>query len=91
MDYCAGVWGYKQYDKHNTVQNRAIISYLGVHRYTSNVAINGDVNWTTLHTRRKICMIKLWNRLVKMLDTRLTKMFLYGIFIAIGQTHGVEI
>ncbi len=30
MDCCAGVWGYKQYDKHNTVHNRAIKSYLGV-------------------------------------------------------------
>ncbi len=73
MDYCVGVWGYKQYDKHNTVHNRVIRSYLGVHRYASNVAINGDVDWTTPYTRRKICMIKSWNRLVKMTDTRLTK------------------
>ncbi len=72
------------------LDNRAIRSYLGVHRYASNVAINGDVDWTTPHTRRKICMTKLWNRLVKMLDIRPTKKIFCGILIAIGQTHGVE-
>ncbi len=91
MDYCAGVWDCKQYDQYNTVHNRAIRSYLGVHRYASNMAINGHVDWTTPHTRRKICMIKLWNRLVKMPDTRLTKRLLCWVLIAIGQKHCVEI
>ncbi len=72
------------------MHNRAIRSYLCVHRYASNVAINGDLDWTTPIPRRKICMIKLWNRPEKIPDTRLIKMVLCGILLAIGQTHDVE-
>ena len=73
MDYCAGVWGFKAYDKCNTIQNRAIRSFLGVHRFTSNVVINGDLGWKSPNLRHKICMIKLWNRFISMNENRLTK------------------
>ena len=33
LDYCSGVWGFKQLNKDN-VQNRAIRYFLGVHRFT---------------------------------------------------------
>ena len=59
MDYCAGVWGFSKYDKPNTVQNRAIRSFLGVHRYTSNVAINGDMGWTMPVVRGRLCLFSL--------------------------------
>jgi hypothetical protein len=73
LDYCAGVWGFRVYDKINAVQNRCIRSFLGVHKYASNAAINGDVAWTPPVVRRKICMLKLWSRIISMGDTRLTK------------------
>ena len=69
MDNCSGVWDYKC----KTIQNRAIRSFLGVHRFTSNVVVNGDIGWKTPNLRHKICMNKLWNRFVKMSDNRLTK------------------
>ena len=45
LDYCSGVWGYNKLEKLNTVQNRAIRLFLGVHRFTPNKAIKGDMGW----------------------------------------------
>ena len=72
MDYAAGVWGYCNYNKPNTIQNRAIRSFLGVHKYTSNISIQGDMGWIPPHIRRKLDMIKLLKRILHMPDTRLT-------------------
>lgn len=73
MDYAAGIWGYKPYHKCDTIQNRAIRAFLGVHKHTSNVAVNGDVGWISSGIRRKLSMIRLWDRLTSMDDRRLTK------------------
>lgn len=72
-DYAAGIWGFKNYDKANTVHNRAIRSFLGVHRFTSNVVIHGDMGWTSPVTRRKLEMLRLWKRLLDMPNDRLCK------------------
>ena len=72
-DYCSGVWGFKKIEKISTIQNRAIRLYLGVHRFAPNPAINGDMGWVNSHIRRKINMLRLWNRLMYMQDNRLTK------------------
>ena len=80
MDYASGVWGNKYYSKSDTVQNKAIRIFLGVHKYASNVAIQGDVAWTTLHIRRKLNMIRLWHRLTTMDSDRITqKIFLWDL------------
>lgn len=73
MDYAAGIWGFKPYQKCDTIQNRAIRAFLGVHKHTSNVAVNGDVGWISAGTRRKLSMIRLWARLTSMDDGRITK------------------
>ena len=45
-DYCgSGVWGAKSYNVCEKLQNRAIRSYLGVHRYASKVVLNGETGW----------------------------------------------
>ena len=72
-DYCSGVWGYKNHISCNKIQHRAQRAYLGVHRYTSNVMIEGDTGWTPCNIRRKIDMLRLWGRLVNMENNRLTK------------------
>ena len=78
MDYASDVWGHKYYSKCDTVQNKAIRIFLGVHKYASNVAIQGDVAWIPPHIRRKLNMIRLWHRLVSMDVERLThKVFLW--------------
>ena len=42
-DYCSGVWGFRDFIKGDMVQNRAIRYFLGVHRFTPILAINGDI------------------------------------------------
>ena len=67
------MWGFKAFGKIDTVQNRAMRIYLGVHNYAPNAAVSADVGWTPSHCRRKIEMLRLWNRLVIMENGRLTK------------------
>ena len=72
MDYSAGVWGFQKYDKVDTVQNRAMRAFLGVHRFTPKLALEGDMGWLSSRYRRWLSMLRLWNRLVKLADDRLT-------------------
>ncbi len=71
--YCAGTWGAKNISYCESIQNRAIRSYLGVHRFTPNLAINGDMGWKSTQSKRQICMCRLWNRLVTMDVNRLPR------------------
>ena len=73
LDYCSGVWGYNKLDRIDTVQNRAIRLYLGVHKFAPNKAINADMGWTSSRTRRHINMLRLWNHLVVMSPDRFTR------------------
>ena len=80
IDYGSEVWGYIKCPKIDTVQNKALRVYLGVHRYAANGAINGDMAWVPSESRRKINMIRYWNRMVQMDNNRLTKkVFLYEV------------
>ena len=102
LDYCSEVWGYKDFSKINSVQNRALRVYLGVHQRTSNLMINGDMGWTSCQTRRYIAMVRFYNRLLAMDDNRIAKrVFLWekdlrthgwaheikSLFEKIGQLH----
>jgi hypothetical protein len=73
MDYGAGVWGYKDYNHINTVQNRIARWYLGVHRFAPNLGVWGDMGWVPAQIRRKVELVRLWCRLIRMDDVRLTK------------------
>ena len=35
--------------------------------------MSGDIGWLRSKDRRKICIIRFWNRLINMRDSRLTK------------------
>ena len=73
LDYCSGVWGFQKFGYLDAVQNKAIRFYLGVHRFAPNLAINGDTGWTSTTVRRRVEMIRFWNRVVDMDAVRLTK------------------
>ena len=77
LDYGAGIWGFKTFPAIDIVQHRAIRYFLGVHKYTPNLAITGDMGWESGESRRNICMMRLWNRLLEMDDNRLTKKIFY--------------
>ena len=73
LDYCSGVWGFGSHEKTNTIQNRAIRFYMGVHKFAPNLAINADMGWFSSGTRCKVEMARFWNRLQNMSNTNLTK------------------
>lgn len=64
MDYGASVWGFKPQSEIDSVQHRAIRYYLGVHRFTPNLAIRGDIGWLPSLQRRWLQMIRMWNRIL---------------------------
>ena len=72
-DYCAGVWGLGLYPKLDSVHNRAIRSYLGVHKYTPLLALKEEMGLTPPSIRKKIEMMCLWNRLNNLNEDRLPK------------------
>jgi len=73
LSYAAAVWCYKNTDKCSTVQHRAIRYFLGVHRFTSNHAIEGDMGWAPSKVCLYMEMFRFWNRLVALPQNRLTK------------------
>jgi hypothetical protein len=73
LEYSSEIWGYKEYQIINKVQNRAIRTFLGVNNLTSNLAIHGDFGWTPPRRRRHLAMIRYYNRLVDMENYRLPK------------------
>ena len=73
LDYCSGIWGFQNFGYIDTIQNKAIRFFLGVHRFSPNLAINGDVAWCSSTIRRRVEMLRFWNRVVGMDDNRLTK------------------
>lgn len=46
---------------------------MGVHRFTPILAITGDMGWVISTHRRWVNMLRLWNRLVNMDNSRLTR------------------
>ena len=73
MVYAAGVWGFKNYDKLDNLQRKAMRYFLGVHRFASNHVIEGDMGWPPTSVSRHVEMLRLWNRLVTLRENRLTK------------------
>ena len=73
LDYCSSVWGFNDYSSVDAVQNRSIRYFLGVHRFAPKVAINGDIGWLPSKERRHINIVRYWNRLLDMDNSRLCK------------------
>ncbi len=73
LDYCSSVWGYSNLDKIDNVQNWALRLFLGVYKFAPNLSINADMGWIPSKIRRHTEILRMWNRLVKMEDNRITK------------------
>jgi hypothetical protein len=78
LDYGAEVWGYVKAQKVENVHTKAMKVFLGVHRFAANVAVIGDMGWTPANVRRKLHMLRYYNRLVNLSNERLTKKFFRG-------------
>ena len=73
MEYAAEIWGFAKHHNCDQVQYKAIRYFLGFHRFTPVAGLIGDIGWVNTRDRRRICIIKYWNKLVKMKSSRLTK------------------
>jgi len=93
LDYASEVWGYKDYQSVNKVQNRAIRTFLGVSNLTSNLAIHGDFGWTSAKARRHLAMIRYYNRIINMDPGRLPKVIFFWerSLRTHGWAHEVEV
>lgn len=80
LDYASGIWGYQNYNQIDTVQNKALRFFLGVHRFAPNFAVCGDTGWISSSIRRKINILRFWNRMIKKPNNLLTKsIFLWDL------------
>ena len=73
MDYSCGVWGYNCHQELEKIQQRAIRYYLGVHSKAALLALEGDICWKNCKIRQNVNMIRLWNKLLLMDESRLTR------------------
>jgi hypothetical protein len=73
IDYGSGVWATKSSFQSQIIQNKAIRAFLGVHKFTPNLAIQGDMGWDSSSLRQKLNVLRLWCRLIMMPASRLTK------------------
>ncbi len=76
LGYCSEIWGFKNFQSSDSIQERAIRFYVGVHRFTAIPALRGEVGWSKTRSDRWLNMISYWNRLINMSASRLRhKMF----------------
>jgi hypothetical protein len=61
--YGSGMWGTKQYNVINNVQNKARKQFLVVGKRTSNLAVRGDLGLMTCFNKQKLSCIRLISRL----------------------------
>jgi hypothetical protein len=73
VDYCAGIWGYRNFPMCDKIQNRALRYYFGVPITTPILAMQGDSGWMCPKFRRYVCLFRFWDRMVKMPVERLTR------------------
>ncbi len=73
LEYASEIWGYKQFESCEKVQMKALRYFYGVHRFAPKYALYGDSGWLPTIYNRKLNMVRFWNRMIKMEDTRLTK------------------
>ena len=59
LDYCAAIWGDKEFIKIEQVQLRALRYFLGVHRFAPPPMLLGDAGWMTCHSRHKLAALRL--------------------------------
>ena len=93
LDYCSSVWGYTDFSCIDTVQNKTIRYFLGVHKFAPNLAIKGDVGWLPSKERRWCNILRYLNRLMDMNNTRpCKKVFLWDYEISTNNwSSGVRI
>ncbi len=68
------------------MQNKGIRIYLGVHRFALSAAVSCDMGWIHCSVRRKVCMIRFWNRIVRLDNSKLPRKLLEWVINCKGNT-----
>lgn len=71
--YGAAVWGHREYSEINAVHNRMCRYFLGVNKYSPNVAIQGDMGTRVPWQHQWLEIARQWCRICDMSDDRLNK------------------
>ncbi len=72
-DYGSAVWGFRCYSDLDKVQSRATRFFTGVHKFAPSFGHTGDIGWVSNRGRWKLNTLRLWNRLITLDESRLTK------------------
>ena len=80
IDNCCPVWFFADTTKISQVQNLAIHTFMGVHRFAPIIAVIGDCGWLPSLYRHQIEVLRYWNRLISMKNSRLAKMIFLDDF-----------
>ena len=73
LDYGASIWGFNNERIGQRIQDRAVRYYLGVHRFTPILGLHSEMGWLNIKFHFLLCMLRYWNRLMKMDSCRLTR------------------
>ena len=73
MLYGSEECGYNKFTKCDQIQYRAMRFFLGVHKYAPVAGLQGDMGWISLSINRCISIVRFWNRLLNMDNTRIIK------------------
>ena len=73
-DYGGEVIGFSQHEPTLRLHLRAIRAYIGVPKNATKAGVLSEVNWLLPGFRTKIKMVRYYHRLVKMENTRMTKL-----------------
>ena len=72
-DYCSEVIGYDQHQPTLAIHSRAIRVFIGLPKNSCSVGVLSEVDWLLPQYRTRVRMVRLFNRIVKMAENRLTK------------------
>ncbi len=67
LNYSSEIWRFKQLKNSDDIQRRVIRYYL------SAPILRGEMDWHSIRLTRWLNMLKCWNRLIHVVDNRLTK------------------
>ena len=82
-DYGSEILGFNEYASLEKLHSRAIRAFLGLPKLTPISGLRAEMGWLEPRSRTQINMVRLYHRLVKMPENRITKrVFLWDISLS---------
>ena len=74
LEYGTEITGICKMHPLDKIIDKSARAFLGVHKFCPIVSMYKDLDWTTGECRRKLNVLRFWNRLILMPEHRITKM-----------------